>query len=124
MSAGTYDFTVEMGTTLDLKLIYKDSTGTAVPLTGYSADMQVRASKADATILAEFKTTDSTIKLGPADGEIHILASAAVTSAWTFPIPTGTTTPQAVYDLELTDGSGNVKRLIQGKISLDPEVTR
>lgn len=124
MSAGTYNFTVEQGTTMDIKLVWKDPAGTVVPITGYSARMQVRATQSSGTILAEFKTDDDTIKLGPADGEIHILADDTETTGWSWPVPTGQIGAQGVYDLEMVSGAGVVTRLIEGTITLDPEVTR
>lgn len=123
MAAGTYDFTIEQGTTFDLKLEWTDSEDVPVDLTGYSARMQVRETKASVTKLAEFKTDDDTITLDD-NGEIHILASDTVTSAWDWPVPSGQVNPQGVYDLELESAGGVVTRLIEGTITLSPEVTR
>lgn len=126
MAAGSYSFTIEQGTTLNKVLTWKDNQVTPQPinLTGYTARMQVRPSQSSSTINHEFTTENGGITLGGALGTITITASAIITAGWTWTIPSGQTKPQGVYDLELVDGSGSVTRLIQGTITLDPEVTR
>ena len=49
MAAGKYNFTIEQGTTVKLELAYKDSSGSAIDLTGYSGRMQIRPDYADNT---------------------------------------------------------------------------
>lgn len=124
IAAGTYSFTIEQGTTVAKVLTWKDGSGTAINLTGYTARLQVRPTQISATINWDATTENGAIALGGAAGTITLIASATVTAGWTWTIPTGQTKPQGVYDLELIDGSGNVTRVIQGTITLDPEVTR
>ena len=42
MAAGLYDITIEQGATFQMNLTWKDSTGSPVNITGYTARMQVR----------------------------------------------------------------------------------
>ena len=39
MAAGKYSFTIEQGATTDFEIIYKDSTGSRIDLTGHQAKM-------------------------------------------------------------------------------------
>lgn len=118
MTAVTHNITIEQGTTLLLNFKWetKDGLGVVTPvnLTSYSARMQVRQSvAATEAVLSLVSPTD--ITLG-ADGSIVIEATPAQTAA--IDIRAG------VYDLELQDSYGRVTRLVQGKVSVSPEVTR
>lgn len=131
MAAGSYSFTIEMGTTVNKVLVWKDGQSVPQPIdnTGWSARMEVRPTLASTTINWGPTSSNGGLILGGSDGSITLHADATTTAAWTtganaWVIPTGQTKPQGVYDLEMVDGSGNVIRLIQGTITLDPEVTR
>lgn len=114
MSAAVNNIIIEQGTTWYLGLILKKSNGIPVNLTGYSARGQIRRShKKDEVVLAEF-TVDIDPKVKT--GKIALSLSEEQTTALTF--------TTAVYDVELIDANGIVKRLIQGKVTLSPEVTR
>lgn len=112
--AGTLNLTLAQGSTWSVTLTYKDANGAAINLSGYTAAMQVRASHAASTTVLSL-TSGSGITLGGAAGTITITASAATTAA----IEAGT----YVYDLELTTGS-TVTRLVEGSVTVTPEVTR
>ena len=45
MAAGRYSFVVEQGATTDFEVIYNDSAGIPVDLTGYTARMSIRQSQ-------------------------------------------------------------------------------
>jgi hypothetical protein len=126
MSAGRYDIILEQGATFDLPLRYLDSLGTPVNLTGYSARMQVREAPA-AVLLVEFNSSYSangTIFLSGAaedrsdgaNGNIRVFMSAANSAA--LPRFSGR------YDLELSDTTGYVVRLLEGQFRVEPEITR
>ena len=117
MPARQLDITIEQGTTFVLNAVWKDSTGTPVDLTGYTAKMQARWTYADANALVTFTTADNTITLGGINGTITVTGMA------TLP---GVTKPRTgVYDLELTQTStGKVTRLLQGSAFISPEVTK
>ncbi len=44
MAAGNYSFTIEQGSTTDFEIVYKDSNGDPIDLTGYEARMQLKDS--------------------------------------------------------------------------------
>jgi len=128
MAAGKYNFTIEQGTTVNFELQYKNASGSAINLTGYSARMQIRPDYADNTKTSYLYISSSLNSDGtglnfsgssnlnsPTSGTIGVYISAASSSALHF--------DTAVYDLELQTGS-LVTRLLQGTIKLSKEVTR
>lgn len=116
MSAGVLKLSVEQGATYKKKLIWKDSSGALVNLTGFTARMQIRKEIADATILLELTTENGGITLGGANGEIDLLISDTDTTAITW--------GSGVYDLEMIDTGSEVTRLVEGKVTVSFEVTR
>jgi len=119
MAAGSKDFTeVEQGATFEFPLQWRDSSETLVPLVGYTARMQVRASADAADIILELTTENDRIVLTTTSGSEKILLFVdAETMAQ---IPAGS----YKYDLEMVSGSGRVTRLIEGKFKVIAEVTR
>lgn len=118
MAAGTHNFTIEQGTTLEKKIVWKDNSATPQPinLTGYSARMMVRSAISDVSPLITLTTENGGITLGGVTGEITLNQTDVQTAAYNW--VTG------VYDLELISGTGKVTRLLKGVITVDPEVTR
>ena len=111
----TINWTVGQGETWSLNLTWKDSSGTPVNLTGYSARMQARETyAATSTVLS--LTSGSGITLGGTAGTIGISVGAATTAA------IGAAT--YVWDLEVVSGGSAVTRLVQGNLVVTPEVTR
>ena len=128
MAAGKYNFTIEQGTTVKLELAYKDASGSAIDLNGYSGRMQIRPDYADNTKTSYIYLSSSLNADGtglnfsgsnglnpPASGTIGLYISAASSSALNF--------DSALYDIEIESGS-MVTRLLQGTIKLSREVTR
>lgn len=114
--AGKLTIEIEQGTTFNPVLTWKDSNGTVIDITGYTARMQIRESITSDTLIDELTTENGGITLGGVLGTITLLISAADTEAYTF--TTG------VYDLEMISPAGTVTRLLEGTIKLDLEVTR
>tara|TARA_R100001015_G_C4506303_1_gene79339 strand:+ start:215 stop:598 length:384 start_codon:yes stop_codon:yes gene_type:complete len=126
MAAGKYSFTIEQGATTDFQIDWRDSTGTPVDLTDYTARMQIRSSYGSSGILYANLTSDldsdgtglnmsgSNSAFPPTSGSIGVIISAASSSNFTF--------QEALYDLELVTGS-TVTRLLQGNVRLSKEVT-
>ena len=114
MVAGIYNIICEQGATFQRNLLWQ-SNGVPNDLTGYTARMQVRTDYASTTIVVELTTENSRISLGGTAGTIALTIPATITAALTPAV--------YVYDLELIIGS-IVYRLVQGKFSVNPEVTK
>jgi hypothetical protein len=111
MAAGTHNFTLEQGVTFS-KIITVKEDGTAMNLTGYSARSQMRATHDSTSIALTFSTTVS----NASNGQITIQATDSQTAA----VEEGI----YVYDVEMESDSGTVTRLIEGTVTVTPEVTR
>jgi len=132
MAAGKYSFVIEQGTTVDFEIQYKDSSGNPVDLTGYSGKMMIRSNYADTNPTTYITLSSSLNPDGtglnfsgsngitpPTSGSIGIYIAACTSSNFTF--------TTARYDLEIYSGSGDCPltvRLLEGQVSLSPEVTR
>lgn len=117
MAAANYDITIEQGATFPLSIIWKDDSGTPINLDGYTARMQVRKSSQSDEVILNLTSNESdlSITLGGEDGTIDILIPAEVTA--------GLEVRRAVYDLELVNDP-EITRLIQGSVTISPEVTK
>ncbi len=89
MQPAWIEFTIKQGSVFDETVIWKDSTGTAYNLTGYTAKAEGRKNKADSSTVVTF-----TVALGGAAGTIRLTLTAAQTRAFTF--------DKAFYDVEVS----------------------
>ncbi|GAA3537114.1 hypothetical protein GCM10022419_016160 [Nonomuraea rosea] len=110
--AATYRFNIDQGTTVKRTLRWTRD-GQPVDLTGATARMEIRTA-VGGTLLHRLDTDNGGLTLA-ADGTILIRIAPEVSSAWTV--------TSGVYDLEVVDASGQITRLIQGQVSVSPEVT-
>ncbi len=113
----SYNLEINQGATLALVATWKDSAGTAVNLTGYTARLNVRETYSSSSAILTLTTENGGITLGGSAGTITLSASATTTAALTAPF-------SGVYDLELVSGGGVVTRLLEGVATVSPEVTR
>ena len=112
MSAGTYNLVIDQGSDFALDLVIKEA-GSALDLTNYSGRAQLRTSVAASSASASFTIT----KTNAAGGALKIELAAATSTA----LAAG----QYVYDLEIyTANDSVVKRILQGEVTITPEVTR
>lgn len=114
MAATTYDFTINQGETFSKVITWKDAAESPIDLTGYTATMHLRRKIADVEPAFTLTTENSRVTLGGAAGTVTLTISATDTAAMS---------GKYVYDLEMVNVS-TVKRLIQGSITVDLEVTR
>lgn len=115
--ADSHNIQIDQGSVFDLDLTYEDDNGDPVDLTGYSARMQVRPNHASDTKLLDL-TSGEEITLGGEDGTISVHVTATVTAT----LSAG----QARYDLEVVPEADNDQaiRLVEGSVTITPEVTR
>jgi len=87
-----------------------------IPLTGYTAQMQIRESIESTTVIHELTSANGGISIDPVNFTISFNISAVTTAAFNF--------DAAVYSCELTDNQGLVYPFLSGGITLIKEVTR
>jgi hypothetical protein len=111
MAAGTYNFTLEQGSTFS-RVITVQENSAAMDLSGYTARMQMRSTHDSSTVTLSFtaSVTDAT------GGQITLSSSATTTA--------GIEEGIYVYDLEIESSAGTVTRLMEGQVTVTPEVTR
>ena len=111
MSAGTYNFTIEQGTTFSRVLTLQEN-GSAMNLTGYSVASQMRSTHDSSTVVATFSGSVT----NASSGQLTLSLTNSQTSAIEEAI--------YVYDVEITSGAGAVTRILEGNVTVTPEVTR
>ena len=110
MSAGKYDIKVDQGSDFSLQLTIQES-GIAKDLSGFSLRGQMRSTKDASAITATFTTAITNVSGG--------VCTISLTNGVTENITVG----QYFYDIELFTGS-TVQRVIEGLVTVSPEVTR
>lgn len=107
---------VEKGATYRHTLFWKDSSNVAIVLDGCTAKLQVRESVESEIIIIELNTENGRIFIDPALGKIELYISDEDTT-----VLDGF---GGVYDLEVYFPNGDTIRLIEGRMTFKPEVTR
>ena len=113
MAAGKYDFVIEQGATFSRVI---DISDVVTSLAGAAAYLQVRPSVTSSQTYLDLSSPSSGLLIDTSLLTITISLSAAETLAQTW--STG------VYDLELATGAAEVTRLLEGTVTVSPEVTR
>jgi hypothetical protein len=109
-----HDLRIKQGETWRRTFPVYNAAGGPLDLTGCTVRGQVRATKTSGSVLHTWVTGLENIALAP--GQVTLYVPAAVSSAWTW--------TAGRWDLELTDTAGDVTRLVEGVVLVDPEVTR
>ena len=134
-SVGQFSFVVKQGSDLSISLTWLDDNGNPINLTGFAMKMVIRAflgSPVALLTLSSANNTGSYIALGGAAGTITLNFAHADTAGLQsngIPLPGNPlfggarVYPLGVYDLQYTDPLGNVGYLLEGSVSLDPQVT-
>jgi hypothetical protein len=121
MVAAKKDLYIEQGATFELSFVWHEGTAEAPgdprDLTGAEARMQIRKSQQSAALLTATSTgEDPKITLGGTEGTVDLLLTDEDTDTLT--------SKQALYDLEVELADGKVYRLLQGKVTVDPNITQ
>jgi|TARA_B110000285_G_scaffold30359_1_gene31046 hypothetical protein len=113
MTAAVYNLVIDQGSDFAINLTIKE-LGAVKDLSGFSARAQMRSARTSSTVAATFTCT----VLSPAtDGIVKMQLGNGVSSALT--------AGRYFYDLEIhTNADAVVRRLIQGEVTLNPEITR
>jgi hypothetical protein len=102
---------IDQGSDFQTVISLTDSNSDALNLTGYTALAQIRKTHGSSTIAATFGTTLTTDS-----GQVTLTLADTVTAA----MGSG----RYVYDVLLTDGSGDKTRVLEGQAILTPGVSR
>jgi hypothetical protein len=101
---------IDQGSTYSTDLTLTDENGDPLNLDGYVANSQIRkwysSTNASATFTTTINATSAVITLGLTANQTSNLVSG-----------------RYVYDVEITDG-GEVSRIVEGIVTVTPQVTR
>ena len=106
------NISIDQGTTFSLTITVTDLNNNALDLTNYTARSQMRRSYGASSYVSFTTSTGD----DPTDGEVTISLTPTQTSA----LKIG----RYVYDVEIEDDSGDVIRVLEGIVTVTPEVTR
>ena len=109
---GAYtDITIDQGTDFESTLDLIGDDGTPIDLTGYQFSGQIKKSYYSSTVSANITITVP----DAANGVTYLKITAANTAN----IPAG----RYVYDVKMVDTSNTVTRIVEGIVTITPQVT-
>jgi hypothetical protein len=111
MAAGTYNISIEQGSTWSLRLSIDSSPGTDKDMTGFTIASKIGKSYYDTAPISM-----AAAYVIQNQGIFTISLTAAQTAALD-------PAHEYVYDVEITDGAGVVTRMIQGRATVSPGIT-
>lgn len=111
-----YCFAIDQGTDLRVPFVLKNADGSTVDLTGCAVRMQLRKSYYADEAVDTLSTENGRITMSPSEGRFELVFPNSVTEG--YPVQT------LVYDIELVSSGGEVRRIVEGRASVTPEVTR
>lgn len=101
---------IDQGTTFSTVINLADENGDPIDLTGYTGDSEMRKHYSSSN------SQSFTLSLGGANGTVTL----SLTSTQTANLVAG----RYVYDVEITSSSNVVSRIVEGIVTVTPEVTR
>jgi hypothetical protein len=111
MAAGTYNISIEQGSTWSLSLAVDSSAGIDLNLTGYTFAAKLAKSHYDDNPVSVTAALSNA-----SEGKFLLSLTASQTSLLDAAI-------EYIYDVEITSASGVVTRLIQGRATISAGVT-
>jgi len=102
---------IDQGADFSTTISLTDSNGQVLSLTGYTALGQIRKTYGSSTVAATFGTS-----LSAATGQITLTLTDTVTG--------GMSSGRYVYDIIITDSSGDKTRILEGQATITPSVSR
>ena len=111
-----YDFKLNQGTDLVVPFSLSDESGKPCNLLGFTAQMQLRVNGATGKLVDTFTTENGGFLMEAEKGVLSLVFKHEKTSQYPATC--------LVYDIELVSTDGNVTRIVEGKITVSPEVTR
>lgn len=100
---------IDQGSTYSVNLEVKDANNSLVNLTGYAGAGQIRK---------QYTSNSATAF------SVSVYSNGTVTAALTANQTSNLVNGRYVYDIELTNSIGEVTRIVEGIITVTPQVTR
>lgn len=104
------NITIDQGTTFSTTITLADEDSVLIDLTGYTANSQIRKHYSSSN------SQSFSVTLGGVQGTVALSLTSTQTS--------NLTAGRYVYDVELTSSSNVVSRIVEGIVTVTPEVTR
>lgn len=101
---------IDQGTTFSTIINLTDDNGDPIDLTGYTGDSEMRKHYTSSN------SQSFSVNLGGTSGTVTLSLTATQTA--------NLTPGRYVYDVEVTSGSNVVSRIVEGIVTVTPEVTR
>jgi hypothetical protein len=118
--AGRFDITIYQGASLNIPITITNTDGTAFNLTNWTPRGQIRRTHRSTTIVASFTFTVTNAVLGKMDIKMTDEITKTISAGETINDPRS----QYQYDIEIEHTDGTVKRILEGVVYVDAEVTR
>ncbi len=109
--AARADIIIDQGTTFETVVTVTDTNGDVVDLTNYETASQIRKHHTSSAVTATF-----VISNGGTNGQLTLSLSSSATG--------GIDAGRYVYDVEVTTAAGVVSRVVEGIVTVNPQVTR
>lgn len=104
------NITIDQGTTFSTTLNLTDENGDILNLSGYTANSQIRKWYTSSNAVSFTTTVNTDV------GTIELSLTANQTSSMT--------AGRYVYDVEIKDSANTVSRIVEGIVTVTPEVTK
>ncbi len=114
--AQVHNITIEQGTPFTQEFLVKNPDNSNKDLTGYTARMQFRTAYSSSTVILDATTANGKLTIDVPNSKCSIVLSAADTASLLY--------YAYVYDIELVDSLNVPKRMVQGTVTINPEVTK
>lgn len=124
MAAGNYDLHIEQGANFELEVFIRDSNGSGQDLTGHTFRGKIKRKFEDVASVVDFTFSVLDQSQESTRGRLRINLTALQTSGISLGAKGITRADvQMIYDIESVNGTGVVKRWLQGSAFISPEVT-
>jgi hypothetical protein len=114
--AQIHNISIDQGSPYSQAFLVKNPDNSNKDLTGYSARMHFRTAYSSSTISLDATTANTKLVINIASSTVSINLSATDTASLTY--------HSYVYDIEIVDGSNIPQRMVQGTVTINPEVTK
>ena len=111
MAAGTYNLSIEQGSSWELSLALSSSPSTSMNLTDFTIAAKLAKSYYDDNPISMTSTV-----IDASQGKFKLSLTSSQTSELDYSV-------EYIYDVNITSPTGKVTRLIQGRATISPGVT-